>query len=217
MLNFFKLEQQIAEQMREARIPGLALAIMRLVETGKLDLDHPIVHYVPWITFRQPGAERRITLRMLLSHTSGLRTRHERSEPRLPREPAGLEAFIRDKVPRLACIAKPGTVFAYSNAGLSLAGYIAETIAGQYFPNVIQEHVLDPLDMRRTTYDRPVAMTYPLALPHAVGADGVLRVTHFYQTNTPGNPSGFAIAPINCANDDAPRRDPVRTSSGTGG
>jgi CubicO group peptidase (beta-lactamase class C family) len=240
MLNLFILEQQIEQLIREARIPGLALAIvrgdevvyarglgvtsiedaglpitpqtlfaigsiskvltgtaiMRLVEAGKLDLDRPIVHYVPWITFRQPGAERRITLRMLLSHTSGLRTRHERSEPRLPREPAGLETFIRTKVPRLACIAEPGTVFAYSNAGLSLAGYIAETIAEIYFPDVIKEYVLDPLDMRRTTYDRSVAMTYPLALPHEVGADGVLRAMHFYQTNTPGNPAGFAISTV---------------------
>jgi CubicO group peptidase (beta-lactamase class C family) len=238
MLNLFILAQRIEQLIHEARIPGLALAIvrgdevvyargfgvtsvedaglpvtpqtlfaigsiskvltgtviMRFVEAGILDLDRPIAHYVPWITFRRPGAEQRITLRMLLSHTSGLRTRHERSEPRLPRDPAGLETFIRNKLPRLACIAEPGTVFVYSNAGLSLAGYILETIAGKHFPDVICEQVFDPLEMRRTTYDRSVAMTYPLALPHTVGADGVLQVTHFYQTNTPGNPAGFAIS-----------------------
>jgi CubicO group peptidase (beta-lactamase class C family) len=240
MQNFFLLEQQIEQLIREARIPGLALAIvrgdevvyargfgvtsvedaslpvtlrtlfaigsiskvltgtavMRFVEAGKLDLERPVVQYIPWIMFRRPGAEQRVTLRMLLSHTSGLRTRHERSEPRLPREPAGLEAFIRHKLPKLACIAEPGTVFAYSNAGLSLAGYILETIAGKYFPDLIREQVLDPMDMLRTTYDRSVAMTYPAALPHTVGADGVLQVTHFYQTNTPGNPAGFAISTV---------------------
>jgi CubicO group peptidase (beta-lactamase class C family) len=238
MLNFYMLERLIETTIRDARIPGLALAlvqgdeviyargfgvtsvedaglpvtpqtlfcigsiskvltgtaIMRLVEAGKLDLDCPIAEYLPWLTFSRPGAERQITLRMLLSHTSGLRTRNERSEPRLPREPAGLEAFIRRALPRFAFIAEPGTVFAYSGPGLSLAGYIAETIAGKYFPDLMQELVFDPLEMRRTTYDRPIAMTYPLALPHQLDPDGALKATHFYQTNTPGNPTGFAIS-----------------------
>jgi hypothetical protein len=39
-------------------------------------------------------------------------------------------------------------------------------------------------------------MTYPVALPHKVGVDGALQVIHFYQTNTPGNPAGFAISTV---------------------
>lgn len=49
-------------------------AILRLVESGTLDLDAPVSAYLPWFHFSQPGMEDQITLRHLLSHTSGLCT-----------------------------------------------------------------------------------------------------------------------------------------------
>jgi CubicO group peptidase (beta-lactamase class C family) len=52
--------------------PLVGTAVMRLVENGHLDLDQPLNEYIKWLRFSEPQAEERITLRMLLSHTSGL-------------------------------------------------------------------------------------------------------------------------------------------------
>jgi CubicO group peptidase (beta-lactamase class C family) len=54
--------------------PLVGTALMRLVENGQLDLDQPLNAYIKWLRFSEPQTEERITLRMLLSHTSGLPT-----------------------------------------------------------------------------------------------------------------------------------------------
>jgi CubicO group peptidase (beta-lactamase class C family) len=52
-----------------------ALAVMQLVEAGKVDLDAPVQRYLPWFRLADPAASARITVRHLLNHTSGLATR----------------------------------------------------------------------------------------------------------------------------------------------
>jgi CubicO group peptidase (beta-lactamase class C family) len=54
--------------------PLTGTAIMRLVEAGKLDLDIPVKAYIGWFRLSDPEATEHVTLRMLLSHTSGLPT-----------------------------------------------------------------------------------------------------------------------------------------------
>src|SRR5262249_31168120 len=62
--------------------PLTGTAAMRLVEQGRLELDTPIKRYIDWFAMRDPGAAERVTLRMLLSHTSGLPTDWEFSGQR---------------------------------------------------------------------------------------------------------------------------------------
>lgn len=167
--------------------------VMRLVERGLLDLDTPVTRYLSSLRFSKPGMGRLITLRHLLSHTSGLPSAYTDYGPR---DPAGLEAFIREELSTYRFIAPPGRVFFYSNAGMDLAGYVAETVSGTYFPLLVRDEVFVPLAMKRSTYDRNVAITHPLALPHARNEDGDLRVTHRIADNTPGNPAGLAISTV---------------------
>jgi CubicO group peptidase (beta-lactamase class C family) len=167
--------------------------IMRLVERGLLDLDRPIRHYLPTLALHEPGATAAITLRHLLSHTSGLASAYSDYGPR---DPGGLAAFVREELPGYQLVARPGQVHFYSNAGLDLAGHIAETVSGIYFPLLVEREVFQPLGMRRSTFDRNVALTYPMALPHRRAADGALKVEHRLVDNTPGNPAGFAISSV---------------------
>jgi CubicO group peptidase (beta-lactamase class C family) len=68
-------------------------AVMRLVDSGQLNLDQPIRTYIPWIALGESGAADIITLRMLMSHTSGLGTAVEQHSSRAP---SGLVTFIRE-------------------------------------------------------------------------------------------------------------------------
>jgi CubicO group peptidase (beta-lactamase class C family) len=168
-------------------------AIMRLVEAGDLDLDRPVGEYLPWLTFSEEDAAQRITLRMLMSHSAGLPTAHT---PFGRRDANGLEAFVRQDVPCYRFLAPPATVYAYSNPGFRLAGYVAQAVSGKPYVQLMQELVFDPLEMKRTTFDLTVAMTYPLAQSHDLHEDGRLSVRHRYADDTSGYPSGAALSTV---------------------
>ena len=168
-----------------------AMAILRLVEAGKLDLDRPVGEYVPWLAFSRPGAAGEITLRRMLSHSAGLQTSHTHFGRR---EADGLEAYLREDVPRYQFVAPPGKLYSYSNPGVRMAGYVAQVAAGRPYTELMRELVFDPLDMPRTTFDPLVALTYPAAQSHDLHDDGGLRVVHRYGDDTGGYPSGSVIS-----------------------
>ena len=198
MLNIYRLEQRIQEDVEARRLVGLALAIvqdaevtyargfgvtsvedaglpvtphtlfcigsisktltatlvMRLVEHGKLDLDAPVVTYVPGFTFSDPELGKAITLRHVLSHTTGLPSAGKDFGPR---DPDALRRFVWDEIPRYGFVAEPGKVHLYSNTVIVLAGYLAEVVAGKYYDQLVHELIFEPLQMRRSTFDRTVA------------------------------------------------------------
>jgi CubicO group peptidase (beta-lactamase class C family) len=169
------------------------LALMRLVEAGLLALDTPISTYLPWLHLGQAGSETRITLRHLLSHTSGLCTfRHDYTS----REPTGLERFVRDYLPAYPLLLPPGIAWLYSNAGFSLAGYLAQVVSGTPYWDLMQQWVFTPLAMARTTFDPLVALTYPCAHAYSDRADGLPQVDHAYVQNTAWDPAGGAVSTV---------------------
>ncbi|HLX39356.1 MAG TPA: serine hydrolase domain-containing protein, partial [Ktedonobacteraceae bacterium] len=169
--------------------PLTGTAIMQLVQASKLDLDLPVHTYVDWLRFHLEDAEKRITLRMLMSHTAGL---HSSVDAFGRRDLGALAAYVHEEIPQRLFVAPPGKVYFYSNDGLIVAGYIAEVVSGQYFPSLMQQLVFDPLEMSRTTYDTTVAMTYPLAQEHDWLEDGTVRVLHRFVDNMAGSPAGPA-------------------------
>jgi len=171
--------------------PLLGTAVMRLVEAGRLELDQPIKEYINWIRFSQKDAEECITLRMLLSHTAGLPS-DSRDDAG---DPDGLERYVREQIPRYSFVAPPGRLYSYSNCGFNLIGYIAQTVSGRRFPDLMQELVFDPLEMKHTTFDPRLVLTYPFALPHILN-DGMLNVLHRISESCAYAPSGQAYSTV---------------------
>lgn len=133
-------------------------AIMQLVEQGKLDLDTDINTY---LDFKVPRKGEPITLRHVLTHTTGLEERVKRLMIDDPAGPEPLGEYLRAWVP--AQMFKPGSTPAYSNYATSLAGHIVERVSGQSFDDYIDQHILQPLDMRQASFRQPL----PAALqPH---------------------------------------------------
>ena len=116
-----------------------ALAILRLVQAGRLDLNAPVSAHLPW--FAMPSRFGPITLRHLLSHTAGLPAGTDFT-------PAGrYEGFaLRDT----EAAWEPGSRFHYSNTGYKLLGWLLEDVTGQDYGSVIRQRVLEPLGMNST-------------------------------------------------------------------
>ena len=163
--------------------PLVGTAVMRLVENGQLDLDQPLNAYIKWLRFSEPQAEEQITLRMLLSHTSGLPADSHSGYG----EPDALERYVRERLPHYFFVAPPGRLYSYADAGFSLIGYIAQVVTGKRFSDLMQELVFSPLEMHLTTFDPQVVLTYSFALPH------ILRDNHLHVLHKVS--SGQAIAP----------------------
>lgn len=137
-----------------------ALALMQQVGKGALRLDEPVTTYFPWLRFADAGVEQ-VTLRMLLSHLSGLgRTLH--LDPQMganfPSRRALAEAL---QTARLQT--SPGAAWSYSNEAFSLAGHLVETAAGLPFEEYLSTAVLAPLGMTESSPDIRVWQESPHA------------------------------------------------------
>ncbi|HEX6082914.1 MAG TPA: serine hydrolase domain-containing protein [Thermoanaerobaculia bacterium] len=142
-----------------------AAAILRLAERGALTLDDRIEKYVP--EFDNRGAT--ITLRQLLSHTSGVR------RDWYPPTPSGLAppaAVTREHtiktLNQYSFDFPPGTKWSYSNAGYLLLGYAIESITGMSYPDFIHTELALPLGL----VDTGVCGTQNLPLPEGYGLLG---------------------------------------------
>jgi CubicO group peptidase (beta-lactamase class C family) len=131
-----------------------ATAVMQLVEEGKIDLNEDINKYLKHfqIEYRY---DKPITVANLLTHTDGFdvqwhigqfaRTRHEL-------KPLG--TFLAENLPQQ--VSPPGSLYLYSDVGMTLAGYLVEEVAGSSLSSYIEERILRPLDMRNSTLDQPL-------------------------------------------------------------
>ena len=128
--------------------PLTAVALMQLVEEGKVDLDAPVQRYVP--SFPKKGAK--ITPRLLAGHLAGIR-HYKGDEFLIARHYdsvlEGLRVFEDDPL-----IAPPGVKFSYSSYGFNLLSAVIESGARQPFVAYMQEHVFTPLGLIGTMADQ---------------------------------------------------------------
>jgi CubicO group peptidase (beta-lactamase class C family) len=143
-----------------------ALAVMQLVEAGRLDLDAPVQRYLPWFRVADPQASQRITLRHLLHHTSGLPERADYPALARPDTSDGaLETWVRNL--RTADLSQPvGAGYQYSNSGYAILGLIVQAVSGQPYQDYITEHIFDPLQMRSSYASLDQARRHGVATGH---------------------------------------------------
>lgn len=143
-----------------------ALAVMQLVEAGKIELDAPVRRYLPWFRVADPGASARITVRHLLNQTSGLPT--SSGEIQLADSddsPEATECQAR-ALSTLELTHPVGSAWEYSNANYSLLGLIIEAASGEAYADYVQKRIFMPLEMRHTYTSREVAKQNGLAVGH---------------------------------------------------
>jgi CubicO group peptidase (beta-lactamase class C family) len=140
--------------------PVFALAVMSLVQSGKLDLDADVNHYLTtWKIPANGDGQPRVTLRQLLSHTAGLTVDgfpgYLRSAP-LPSLTQILNGQPPANSPPVRVNQVPGAQCSYSGGGFTVAQKLMEDVLGKPFPDLMRELILDPLGMKRSTYEQPL-------------------------------------------------------------
>ncbi len=170
-----------------------ACLIMRLVERGRLHLDEPLVALDPGLEFSDPLLGRAITLRHVLSHTTGLPAAGKDFGPV---HPEALREFVRRQVSAYRFLFLPGAAHNYSNVAYCLAGHVAEVVTGSGYDTLVAEHVFEPLGMHAATFDPDLAAARGLAPPHRPDPDGS-PVPALLARNASGNPSSFTLASLN--------------------
>ncbi|MEA3538980.1 MAG: serine hydrolase domain-containing protein [Pseudomonadota bacterium] len=127
-------------------------AVMQLVQEGKLDLDTDVNTY---LDFKIPPRDGKpITLRNIMTHTSGFEESIRKLISDETETPAPLGAVLKRWVPNR--IFAPGTTPAYSNYATGLAGYIVERVSGMPFDDYIDQRILMPLGMTHSTFRQPL-------------------------------------------------------------
>jgi len=145
--------------------PLTALAVMQLVEVGKLELDAPVQRYLPWFRVEDAAASARITVRHLLTHTSGLPTLTAHAD--LVLNTALAEAALEQGVRALRTTrltAAPGARFQYSNDGYATLAVLIQTVSGQAYADYLQHHIYAPLDMHHSFVSKAAAQRDSMAL-----------------------------------------------------
>lgn len=124
-----------------------SLAVMQLVEAGKVALDEPVGDYLRDFRLADPRGAR-ITVRQLLNQTSGI-TDRTLAEKSLPQPETLAAAVIRARGASLAT--DPGTKFAYTNTNYHLAARLVEVVAGEPFADYLRRRIFEPLGMASST------------------------------------------------------------------
>ena len=185
--------------------PVTAMAAMILIEEGKIGLDDPVAKYIPaFATMRvatspetslaSVPAERPITIRMLLTHTSGLTyniiakgallKEYERLgilpaevsasvEPAMRRTRAPTLAAFADRVAQAPLIAQPGTAWNYS-VGLDVMGRVIEVAGGMPFDRFVDTRIFAPLRMTSSFWTVPRSQARRLATNYAFTGDALV-------------------------------------------
>jgi len=138
--------------------PVTALAVMQLVEAGKVELDAPVQRYIPYFRLADEQASAAITVRHLLNQTSGLSgaTGNEMfpSQAMLDWTPEQRVRELSDNV-----LTYPvGTTYKYSNVNYAILALLVETVSGQPFESYVQEQIFNPLEMSQSSYYQPEAI-----------------------------------------------------------
>jgi len=133
------------------------IAIMQLRDRGRLDLDDAVVTYVPELeaVFNPFGSMEEVTIRQLLSHSSGFRGPTwpwGGTEPWHPHEPTEWSQLAA-MIPYTRIEFAPGSRFGYSNPGIVFLGRIIELLSGDDYEVYIDKNILKPLGMFRSYFD----------------------------------------------------------------
>jgi CubicO group peptidase (beta-lactamase class C family) len=195
--------------------PITSVAIMMLVERGALLLGDPVSKHIPELAgmkvLRTPEsplddvipAKREMTVRDLLTHTSGLASSLPGVGTPKSIEQAYLEADLRGsqtalapaewiaRLARVPLVHQPGTRFLYG-VSTDVLGHLVSVVSGRPFEEFLRSEIFEPLDMRDTAFFVPAEKLDRFAANYGPGPDGALVLVDSPQTSRYRTPPAFA-------------------------
>jgi CubicO group peptidase (beta-lactamase class C family) len=141
-------------------LPFTGVAVMQLVERGKISLDDDISKYIPEF----PMQGRHASIRQLLNHTSGIVDYHYLGDPieATSRQPKALDEVMALYAGK-NWVNEPGKRWDWSISGFQLLVTIVERVSGQSFPDYVDQNILKPAGVKFTTYCDDFTLTRGLS------------------------------------------------------
>lgn len=162
--------------------PMTATALMRLVQTGAIDLDAPINEYLGEAKLQsRAGSAGDATVRRVANHTAGLPLHFQFFYADEPFERPPMDETIRRYAKTYT---EPGAHYQYSNLGYGLLDYVIERVSGKPYAHYMAEELFQPLGMTQSAIDAPEGAAIPY------GQDGVGYP--WYTFDHPGGSAAFS-------------------------
>ncbi|MCY1136796.1 serine hydrolase [Actinoplanes sp. Pm04-4] len=165
--------------------------VMQLVDEGKLQLDAPLVEVLPELRLSDPGVTAKVTMRHLLTHTSGIDgdvfTDTGRGDDCLEKYAAAL-ADAAQNHPLEA-------TWSYCNSGFSLAGRVVEKLTGGTWDAAVRERLVAPLGLTHTVTLPEEALLHRAAVGH-VTHDGKQTVAPVWGIPRSAGPAGSIVSTV---------------------
>jgi len=157
-----------------------ALAIMRLWEQGKVELDSPVTRYLPWFRTADKEQSDKITVRMLMMNASGIHSADDASL--FTGEKNAMEQEVRN-LASVRTVREPGQSFEYANVNWTILGLIIEEVSGMDYVNYMDQEILQALGMDRSTTDMNRFDQVDALEGHYMGAFQAIPAEHILWDN----------------------------------
>lgn len=164
-----------------------ATLVMQLVDEGLVELEAPVVRYLPRFRTADEQVSSRITVWHLLTHTGGFE-----GDIWAPTSDGAdaLERFVAELVRQAPQLAEPGRFFSYCSAGMGVLGRIVEVLRGTSFNQALRNHLTDPLGVESVVAHEREAPSYATAIGHVSAGPGApLHPLPTWAVMPPSNPA----------------------------
>jgi len=162
--------------------------VLQQVSLGTLDLDRPVVEYLPSFRLTSPGAAEKILVRHLLSHDSGID-----ADLYFPDAsgPEALEVYLDGLGRQCGSLFEPGEYVSYSNGGMIVAGRLLEAVTGVRYHDLLRRDVYGPLGMTGASVSAKEAILRSVAIGHFPSFEsGTARPTSLFMLPDTWGPAG---------------------------
>jgi CubicO group peptidase (beta-lactamase class C family) len=169
-----------------------ATLAMQLVDEGLLDLDAPIVEVLPELQLSEPDVAKQVTMRHLLTHTSGIDgdvfTDTGRGDDCVEKYVAQLDGVAQNH--------PLGVTWSYCNSGFVLAGRVIEKLTGKTWDEALQERIITPLGLQHTVTLAEDALLHSAAVGHVAEGEAEPQRAPVWQLPRSIGPAGLITASV---------------------
>lgn len=167
-----------------------SLAIAQLIEEGKIDINSPVQKYLPWFTLKDTERSKEITIKNLISHSSGISGKD--GTEALVNDDMSIEQFVKN-LKNIPITYNINTKFEYSNINYQILGEIVQTVSGMSYQEYIEKNVFKPLEMNHSYTNREKAKEGGLAVGYK-SLFGVMVPINDTSSHEASLPAAFLIS-----------------------
>ena len=180
-----KLEPQHVFHIASISKTFTATAVMQLYEKGKIDINKPLITYLPYFKLDDEGYKS-ITIKQMLNHTSGMPDVEDYEWEKAVADEGAAERYTRSLADK-KLISSPGTEYHYSNMAFDVMADLIAKVSGISFEKYLKENILTPLEMNESSFYAPEIKKSLRTSPHTGNPPKVSSVYPYNRMHAPSS------------------------------